>query len=239
MASHTCISGAVVAAALLLSGCDEPAARQARQPIEFAHDRHIGYFASGQHREEKIAMHLRILDLAQPPEELAQGRCAECHQDLAQRTACASCHLLFQDEALRENKGLRRCVACHRGAWSGSAATLPTAAICVACHAEGLGALAARPYGPRVRLARAGPDAAADGGGEAEPRWVQVGSVPANVYFSHTAHVRFAAVSCGRCHEDVSGLSAPPTSVRSMSMSECLRCHAERGASTDCLTCHK
>ncbi len=82
-------------------------------------------------------------------------------------------------------------------------------------------------------------DSVAHQPGDAELPWVQINTVPANVYFSHTAHVRYAGVTCTRCQTDVNGLRTPPTSVRVVSMSECLACHAERGASTDCLTCHK
>jgi uncharacterized protein with PIN domain len=222
----------------LVAACAErPVPVPVRQPIGFPHDTHLAYFASGQHRREKIQMHLTAIGQDTAPDELSQGKCAECHDDLAEKTACAGCHVLFQDPALRDNKPLRRCVACHRGAWSGSLARIANTDTCIACHA----------VEPPVRLAgdvRTGvrPASARDVGLDPSSRedlpWIQINTIPANVYFSHRAHTR-SSIACTDCHLDVSSLSAPPTAVRAFSMTRCLRCHAQRGASTDCLTCHK
>ena len=199
-----------------------------QQPIAFPHRTHLEYFSSGRHRQERIQMHLTILDTKDTPPALAEGRCAECHDDLAQRIACAGCHVLFQDATLRNRKDVRRCIACHRGAWTGSRATIPSAAVCVSCH---------------------GADSTIDGVGEKQLRadlgraedvpWVQINTVAPNVHNSHVAHVRFNSMTCTACHVDVKDLSAPPTTARVFSMTDCLKCHVENGASIDCLTCHK
>jgi menaquinone reductase, multiheme cytochrome c subunit len=223
---------------LAAGGCSERRIEVAvQQPMAFPHQAHLTYFASGQHRAEKIRMHLKIFDLAEPPQELAEGRCVECHDDLAERKACAGCHVPFQNAALRHQTELRRCVGCHRGAWTTPAATIPSAAVCVSCHE--IGARAARSgdnTGARVVLVRAGEPASTP---VEDIPWMRINTLPPNVYFSHTAHVRFAAMSCTTCHQDVRPLRSPPTMVRVFAMSECLACHAQKGASTDCLTCHK
>lgn len=227
-----------VAAALAAAGCAErPVQVPVQQPIVFPHDTHLAYFSSGQHRREKIQMHLAAIGQDSAPEELAGGKCAECHDDLAEKTACAGCHVLFQDASLRENKALRRCVACHRGAWSGNVARIAGTETCIACHAVESPVRLAGEKQPALTLASAR-DVGLDPSRPEDLSWVQINTVPSNVYFSHRAHVR-RSVACTQCHEDVSVLSSPPTSVRMFSMTRCLRCHAENGASTDCLTCHK
>lgn len=227
-----------VVAAIAAAGCAErPVQVPVRQPIGFPHDAHLAYFSSGQHRREKIQMHLTAIGQDSAPEELAEGKCAECHDDLAEKTACAGCHVLFQDSSLRENKPLRRCVACHRGAWSGSVARIAGTDTCISCHAADTPVRLAGETRPALTLASAR-DVGLDTSRDAHLPWIQINTVPPNVYFSHRAHVR-RSVACTTCHEDVSALSTPPTSVRVFSMTRCLRCHAENGASTDCLTCHK
>lgn len=226
--------------AAVASGCgNQPTPVAVQQPIAFPHRHHVSYFSSGQHRQEKIRMHLDMFGQTEPPPELAEGRCVECHDDLQSKTACAGCHTLFQDAALRSRKAIRPCTGCHRGTWTGDVATLPRAELCVACHgaADVLAMRRGEKLGP-VRLARLDDPRSGAVGAEDLP-WVQINTVPPNVYFSHSAHVRYKSIACTRCHDDVSGLGAPPASVRAMSMGECLRCHADNGASTDCLTCHK
>jgi hypothetical protein len=226
------------AALLALAGCSRVSAVEvpARQPMDFPHEVHLTYFSSGQHKADRIGMHLKLFDLAEAPPELAEGRCVECHDDLAERKACAGCHVPFQDAALRSQKSIRPCVGCHRGAWGKSDATIPSAAVCMTCH-EGDSRLAFdRRDGTRVVLARAGEPA---GPPVEDIPWVRINTMPPNVHFSHTAHVRFARMACTECHQDVQGLASPPTKVRVFAMADCLGCHAERGASTDCLTCHK
>lgn len=206
-----------------------------QQPMDFSHQQHLAYFSSGQHRTEKIKMHLDMFGLDEAPEELAEGRCVECHDDLADRKPCAGCHLQFQNAELRSQNDVRRCVACHRGAWGGSAAIIPSAATCVSCHEAGM--RARDDASPRLVLARAG-----DPAGTPTPEdvpWVRINTMPPNVYFSHTAHVRFAKMPCTTCHQDMRALSSTPTVVRVFSMNDCLTCHEQKGASTDCLTCHK
>ena len=231
------ITAAIVVALVALAGCaDRPTEVRVRQPVDFPHRTHLNYFVSGAHRTEKIKMHLDLFGGGEPPAELSEGRCVECHDDLPERAPCAGCHVAFQNAALRNAKGVRQCVACHRGAWGQAAATIPSVATCQACHDGGLQESRGEDNEPRLTLVRAGDHA---GKTVEDIPWIQINTMPENVYFSHTAHVRFASIACTNCHQDVRDLASPPTRVRVFSMTECLTCHVEKGASTDCLTCHK
>ncbi len=220
-----------------VAACVEtPVQVRVSQPIEFPHSAHVAQFTSGRHRADRIAMHLKIFGTEEPPQELAEGKCAACHDDLAERQACAGCHVPFQNDALRANREVRPCVGCHRGAWASPAATIPSATVCLSCHEAGM-RLVQGGSEPKIVLVRAG-DTPPEPALEDVP-WVRINTMPPNVYFSHTAHVRFASMACTECHQDVSGLLTPPDKVRVFTMSECLTCHTKRGAGTDCLTCHK
>lgn len=216
----------------LLPGCG-PAVREVAvvQPIEFNHRVHLEYFSSGKHRKENIAMHLVKFGDPEVPEELAQGRCTECHGavELARFRSCGGCHTRFaRDETLRGRKDMRACVGCHRNAWSGSSATIPSINVCQSCHS---GEPRTKSPGERVlaeHLAK-GQDIA----------WIQIQTMPPSVYFSHSAHVRRTGMTCTDCHEDMTRRSSPPTRYRVFSMNTCMTCHDAKGAKQDCLACHK
>jgi hypothetical protein len=235
------LSFAGLAVLMAAAACtDSPVEVSVRQPIDFPHETHLTYFSSGLHRAERIRMHLEIFGTDEIPDELAEGRCVACHDDLPERTACAGCHVPFQNPALRTQTEARRCVACHRGAWSRAEASIPGVTACLECHRPEVSEVhlvRAAYTGASVALARAGAPRVDEAATEVP--WVRLTTMPPNVYFSHTAHVRFAGLPCVRCHEDVSGLMSPPTRVRVLSMSDCLKCHVESNARTDCLACHK
>jgi menaquinone reductase, multiheme cytochrome c subunit len=217
----------LVALALATAGCAAQAGHPpADQSSWFPHAPHLHYFASGQHRSENVLMHAAIFG-DDVPEPVAAGRCGECHDDLASRTACATCHVMFQNAAARERTEGRACIACHRGTWSGPGRATPTSDTCLACHdPERQPAFAVAPV-VRVALVRSGvPEA-------------RVTGYPAHVYFSHSAHVRFAEMPCGTCHEAPGAAVDRVPSRQLMTMTACLRCHQDNGASTDCLACHK
>jgi hypothetical protein len=228
--SCACV-GVIVAAV----GCAErPMEVSVHQPMEFPHAAHITYFASGQHRTEGIKKHLEAFDRNELPDELKAGRCAECHDD-SELLGCATCHVRFKNAALWSRKDVRKCVACHRGAWGAADATIPSAAVCL--HEAGVQRARADDQEPRMVLARAG--ATPSGPPVDDVPWIRINVLPRNVYFSHSPHVRFASMACTECHQDMAGLTSPPTVAGAFSMSRCLTCHVQRGASTDCLTCHK
>ncbi|MBI2931525.1 MAG: hypothetical protein HYY16_07720 [Planctomycetes bacterium] len=222
------------------SGCDDATAdAQAEQPIAFSHEKHVGYFSSGAHREEMVRMHLEAMGETEAPKAIVQGQCRKCHAEMEGLTRCVGCHGLFEDERQRgrkvgveetllERKDIRACVGCHGQAWTGSRATIPSNAVCRSCH------------NPRPRTNSPEERRLMEylGSGKDVP-WVQIHTTSPAVYFSHSAHVRYGKMGCVTCHEDMSRRSEPPASARVYSMNACLKCHKEKHASTDCIACHK
>ena len=144
------------------------------------------------------------------------------------------------------------CEDCHGFGDDGSFAGIPRLAGCADCHSEAQGDTDAE-----RRLVE---DYVAPG---REIPWLVYARQPDNVYFSHAPHVRRAAIECRRCHGDHGTSTTTPvyqfnrisTYSRniwgpriagggpnvwdSMKMSDCCRCHAERGVRDHCLMCHK
>ena len=121
------------------------------------------------------------------------------------------------------------CMECHQQAEVGVYATLPSLKACMLCHEEPQGESADE---PRVR----------EYAEREEPiPWVQVNRVEGHVYFSHAAHVTFAEMDCNECHGDMETMDNPVerSQIMSLTMTACMDCHDERGASNDCLICHK
>lgn len=121
------------------------------------------------------------------------------------------------------------CLDCHKTAETSPHASLPLIASCLLCHAEPKGE---SPEEAKVRE-------------YAERReeipWVQVNRMPGHVYFSHAVHAKLAKMDCAECHGDMSSAKEPVTvsQVGHLTMRRCMECHFEKGASNDCLACHK
>jgi c(7)-type cytochrome triheme protein len=132
---------------------------------------------------------------------------------------------------IRLASGPLACTDCHPGAERGTRAGLPALATCLRCHMRPQG----DPPGEREQLVRAAAAAGRPFG------WIQVTRNPGHVHFSHGAHVTLAGMPCAACHGEVARWSRPPTapSAELTDMGRCLACHRERGAPTDCETCHQ
>jgi menaquinone reductase, multiheme cytochrome c subunit len=121
------------------------------------------------------------------------------------------------------------CIDCHKTAESAPYASLPRNATCRLCHEEAKGESVDE---ARVReyLEK----------GHEIP-WVQVNRLPGHVYFSHAMHVKLGKMECSACHGDMAAATEPVTSsqIDRLTMGRCMDCHFERGASNDCLACHK
>lgn len=121
------------------------------------------------------------------------------------------------------------CLDCHKTAETSPYASLPRMASCLVCHAEAKGDSPEEAklleYVQRKE----------------EVPWVQVNRMPGHVYFSHAAHVKLAQMECSVCHGDMASATAPVTvsQVQHLTMRRCMECHVEKGASNDCLACHK
>ena len=140
------------------------------------------------------------------------------------------------------------CVFCHRLAPTESMASVPPVEQCVFCHQiirsqdsdEVKKLLAAFQNGEPID-------------------WVRVHRLPDHVRFVHEAHVTFftdeanyasaqgeydltqqegfASATCAICHGDV-GAMLQVRQVNSLKMGNCVDCHRQWGAPTDCTTCH-
>ena len=125
------------------------------------------------------------------------------------------------------------CTFCHRNVTKEAAATIPAVGLCMSCHTTvGDG-------NPEVEKLRAISDAGLP------IDWIRVHRVPDHVHFVHEAHIRFftakdnipASQVCTICHGEVASM----TKVRhekSLKMGDCVDCHRDNGAPTDCTTCH-
>jgi hypothetical protein len=130
----------------------------------------------------------------------------------------------FSHRLHAEKAGLD-CAFCHPEAARAEQATLPSADLCMACHA---GIRADSPEIAKVKTAA-----------EAKVRlaWVPVYRVPDYVFFGHASHLK-AGHGCAECHGPVATRDVLQKEV-STSMNACLDCHRRQGATIDCVACHQ
>ena len=121
------------------------------------------------------------------------------------------------------------CTDCHGGAEGSAVAGLPRTAFCMECHGEDT---ATTPDKDRLK-------AFAEAGREVP--WVRLYRLPAHVVFSHERHTALGGLACDRCHGDHGRSEAPPPhpEYEVLFMDGCLRCHEAKGASLDCIACHR
>lgn len=124
------------------------------------------------------------------------------------------------------------CTFCHRNVTKGAAASIPAVGLCMTCHKTvGDG----KPEVEKLRNFHAS---------GTPVDWVRVHRVPDHVNFVHEPHIRnFSdqyggpAGTCQLCHGDV-GSMVKVKQVRSLKMGDCVECHRNNNAPTDCTTCH-
>ncbi len=129
------------------------------------------------------------------------------------------------DHTIHAGKYGMQCLDCHVYADKATSAGLPSGRKCMGCHK-----FVAKDK-PAVQLLAKRVE-------EGQPlSWERVFAIPDFIYFSHRVHVR-ANVSCTECHGDMAA-SKTIHQDTPFTMGRCLTCHEARGASRDCLTCHK
>lgn len=147
------------------------------------------------------------------------------------------------------------CAFCHRTAAEGRTAGYPDLQQCIFCHqvvsedvAQAIRlAVEARPLGRgeqlgpgdrKAELGRPQIQQVREAWVNQEPvNWVRVHRLPDHTIFTHDAHVR-AGVSCAACHGNVAQMETA-IKVRPLNMSDCVACHQQTNAPTDCFTCHQ
>ena len=117
------------------------------------------------------------------------------------------------------------CSDCHLYVEESIHAGLPKAELCMDCH-EG----AAEDNPEIIKLTEI-----YESGREIE--WARVYEVKPHVYFTHKRHV-LSGVDCRECHGPVE-LMGTIQRVTDLGMGWCLKCHKDRGAPIECITCHK
>ena len=144
------------------------------------------------------------------------------------------------------------CDGCHSLTEDGRFTGLPKLESCAPCHTEAQGTTLAEKTLVEEYVAK-----------EREIPWLVYARQPENVYFSHAPHVSLAKIECERCHgphgksaklrpfeqnristysRDIWGPSITRVNNREwegMKMTDCSRCHHQRGVRESCLTCHK
>lgn len=117
------------------------------------------------------------------------------------------------------------CLYCHRSAALSATANVPSMQLCMSCH-QNLG----NETPETLKLL-------AYWGNQEPIPWIRLHRMPDFVYFTHEMHLR-AGLHCADCHGHVERMSHTPRAA-SYEMGWCLTCHKQRGASRDCLICHK
>ena len=124
------------------------------------------------------------------------------------------------------------CTFCHRNVTEGAAATIPAVGLCMSCH------LTVGDDKPEVEKLRNFHTSGIP------VNWVRVHRVPDHVNFVHEPHIRHFSEqyggpsgTCQVCHGDV-GSMVKVRQVRSLKMGDCVNCHRDNEAPTDCTTCH-
>jgi predicted CXXCH cytochrome family protein len=143
--------------------------------------------------------------------------------------AAATCVLRAQQQPINFNHKLHidqkmDCTDCHQLATKTRRSGLPTANLCMACHA------AIKRESPEVQKI-------AQYKKEKKPiPWVRLYQLPNFVYYNHSRHIN-SGIACATCH-GTTGTLPVAQAVRTFSMGFCMDCHQQRKASNDCATCH-
>lgn len=125
------------------------------------------------------------------------------------------------------------CEFCHRNVDKGETASVPAVGQCMFCHKVVNGDNTAVNPAKVTEIQKV-----RDAFNNNEPiNWVRVHRVPDHVRFVHEAHIK-AGFQCSQCHGDVANMDTVKQ-VRSLGMGDCLGCHRQNNAPTDCTICHK
>ena len=132
----------------------------------------------------------------------------------------------FSHQVHVEQAGLD-CAFCHRTANNGVTAGLPDVQQCMFCHVVVQGNVAGRAEIERLQELWSNGQTI---------DWARVHRLPDHSRFPHDAHLQ-AGVPCATCHGAVEQMGLA-NQVRSLNMADCVGCHQETSAPTDCVACH-
>ena len=130
------------------------------------------------------------------------------------------------------------CQFCHRTVSTEEAAGIPSVQQCMFCH-DFLRIDGTKSASPTAEAEIAKLRAYYHGEAGEAPKpinWVRVHRLPDHVQFLHQPHIQ-AGFTCSTCHGDV-GNMVELQQVRNLKMRDCVDCHRQNNAPTDCTTCH-
>lgn len=126
------------------------------------------------------------------------------------------------------------CQFCHRTVSTDEAAGVPAVAQCLFCHdfTRIDGEQSDSPTA-KAEIAKLIGDLIE---GPEPVNWARVHRLPDHVQFVHAPHIQ-QGFSCSTCHGDIASMEVVEQ-VRNLKMRDCVDCHRDNGAPTDCTTCH-
>ena len=126
------------------------------------------------------------------------------------------------------------CQFCHRTVSTDEAATIPAVAQCLFCHGfDKIDGRLSTSGTAQEELAKL----IADLGEPQEPiNWNRVYRLPDHVQFVHAPHIQ-QGFSCSTCHGEIGSMQVVKQ-VRNLKMRDCVDCHRDNAAPTDCSICH-
>jgi hypothetical protein len=121
------------------------------------------------------------------------------------------------------------CKDCHLNVETMAVASIPTLEVCQTCH-----------IGEPISKSPVEKELLQYVAEKKEIPWVQIYSVPDQVYFSHRRHVMIGELECSNCHGNVAAMTTP-VSYQSVpvTMKNCISCHKQHKVTNDCLACHR
>src|SRR5581483_881368 len=129
------------------------------------------------------------------------------------------------------------CTFCHRTTAIGATAGYPDVQQCMFCH-QVIASTTASNASLTTAEAQDSLDKIRQAWQQQQPvNWERVHRIPDHVRFLHEAHIN-AGFQCSTCHGDVGSMSQV-VQVRPLNMGDCVGCHRDNGAPTECATCHK
>ena len=141
------------------------------------------------------------------------------------------------------------CTFCHRTVTTQANAGVPPVGFCATCH-QVIGAA----DNVELTILRDAADIIGDDGAQAV-NWKRVHRLPDHVRFVHEPHIRYLTQNptkiqnttdgvtegpsgvCSTCHGNVAAMQQVEQ-VESLKMGQCVDCHRDNGAPTDCVACH-
>ncbi len=121
-----------------------------------------------------------------------------------------------------------QCQFCHRDVEIGPNAWVPSVELCMGCHSTVTAPTSAQ-AGEIAKLRAAWTN-------QQTIQWNKIYQMPNHVHFTHQPHIQ-RGFDCSVCHGDVKTMQTI-TQVRSLRMGDCIACHRQYGATTDCFKCH-